>query len=443
MYGYRFYNFNNPDMIKEYLEAKALKGYRLVSLKNQIYKFERIEPTRLYYDITYLQSESAFDADNNEEQQNFIEFCEQGGWEYRCSWQNMKIFSSEEKLLPIDTDPQVRFDCIHRTMKKTFLVTTTLLLLVCVLNLFNLFNNPLTVLTSNGMIFTTLTFALLLSLSTIDMLGYWVWYFRCKSAIREKTPLPEIIGKVYYRTINPVLYIASITLVILGLVSTFTNKDLFPFVAINLSFLVITIALALLLKRLLKRVDLDNKVSWTIFILFIVAVAIVQNIVIIGYIFGSEPEREEGVYTYETEYGETAIYSHDIPLRIEDLGIAVGETNSYHKFEDKSFLLHKIDASQASYFDNGDDISFGYLAYKVDNSFVFDIVFADITEDKYYSYNEIFDEDWSVDRVYQLYNYGEKRNSYLLIKGYNIAIVHLHDIEPNYEQKEIIAQKLL
>lgn len=107
--------------MQEYLEQKASEGWRLV--KKQFareWEFRRIEPQKLHYAITYLPQFSNEDSfllskDKNE----YLELCAVSGWQFVCAYKNMVIFINEqENPLPLETDPEVELDLIHRSFLK-------------------------------------------------------------------------------------------------------------------------------------------------------------------------------------------------------------------------------------------------------------------------------------------------------------------------------------
>jgi len=107
--------------IQEYLELKASEGWRLV--KKQFasdWEFKRIEPQKLHYAITYLPQFSNEDSFLlSEDKKEYLELCAASGWQFVCAYKNMVIFLNEqENPLPLETDPEVELDMIHKSFLK-------------------------------------------------------------------------------------------------------------------------------------------------------------------------------------------------------------------------------------------------------------------------------------------------------------------------------------
>ena len=107
--------------MQEYFEQKALEGWRLCK-KEKLYewKFERIEPQKLHYAITYLpqfSNEDSFLLSKNKKE--YLDFCAEQGWQFACVYKNMVIFYNEEEdPVSFETDPEVELASIHKSMMK-------------------------------------------------------------------------------------------------------------------------------------------------------------------------------------------------------------------------------------------------------------------------------------------------------------------------------------
>lgn len=107
--------------MQEYLEQKASEGWRLI--KKQFareWEFKRIEPQKLHYAITYLPQISNEDSFLlSKDKKEYLELCAASGWQFVCAYKNMVIFINEqENPLPLETDPEVELDLIHRSFLK-------------------------------------------------------------------------------------------------------------------------------------------------------------------------------------------------------------------------------------------------------------------------------------------------------------------------------------
>lgn len=116
--GFAYYDRSG---MQEFLEQKASEGWRLVRRHfASDWEFERIEPQKLHYAITYLprfSNEDEFLASENKKE--YLEICSASGWQFVCAYKNMAIFLNEEaEPLPFETDPEVELDLIHKAVLK-------------------------------------------------------------------------------------------------------------------------------------------------------------------------------------------------------------------------------------------------------------------------------------------------------------------------------------
>lgn len=128
---YEDFEYYDRTGMQEFLEQKATEGWKLVrKVFAAEWEFERTEPQKLHYAITYMPQfsyEDEFLASDNKKE--YLEMCSVSGWQFVCAYKNMVIFLNEEAdPLPIDTDPEVELDLIHKAVLKRSLFKWILLL---------------------------------------------------------------------------------------------------------------------------------------------------------------------------------------------------------------------------------------------------------------------------------------------------------------------------
>ena len=122
-----FANFSPFDQstIETKLEEMAARGWMIQKLGNLFWTYERIEPQKLHFAVTYFPDASEFDPKPSEGQLTREEFCAQDGWQLAVRWGAMQIFyTSQENPVPIDTDVVTQVETICRTMKKPWCQTS-------------------------------------------------------------------------------------------------------------------------------------------------------------------------------------------------------------------------------------------------------------------------------------------------------------------------------
>ena len=83
--------FHDASAIEKYLKKMAAEGWLLTHATNYFWTYEKIEPAKLTYCVTYFSEASDFNAYLSENQQVFLEYCETAGWTLASEWSQMQI----------------------------------------------------------------------------------------------------------------------------------------------------------------------------------------------------------------------------------------------------------------------------------------------------------------------------------------------------------------
>ena len=112
---YEVYSFFDYTGIAAHLTKMAEKGWLIEKLSNFGWTYRRIEPKKITFFISYFPKASDFDPEPTEEQKMFLDFCRHTGWELAASSAQMQIFyNDQENPIPIETDPAIEVETIHR-----------------------------------------------------------------------------------------------------------------------------------------------------------------------------------------------------------------------------------------------------------------------------------------------------------------------------------------
>ena len=206
--------------MQEYLEQKASEGWRLV--KKQFareWEFRRIEPQKLHYAITYLPQFSNEDSfllskDKNE----YLELCAASGWQFVCAYKNMVIFlNEEENPLPLETDPEVELDLIHRSFLKHDLPKSIFSFAFFMTAFFYLLFSDNA---SEGADLVLGTFAFLSFYTAVDFLSYFRWRKKALAAAAtgefRRTGIPDKL----LSALVDVFFILCVTIIIVKSIVT-------------------------------------------------------------------------------------------------------------------------------------------------------------------------------------------------------------------------------
>lgn len=181
---FTFYDYTN---IEKHLEKMASKGWMLEKCSQYTWKYRRIEPKKIHFNVTYFPKASQYDPEPSEKQKIFIDFCEEAGWKPIASNAQMQIFANEaENPVPIETDAAVQVENIHEAMKKNYLWAMLILLFVMLANMFSVvdtfFTDPIRGFGDNVNLCFAICFSMVSLALMLELTSYFLWYRRAKRA---------------------------------------------------------------------------------------------------------------------------------------------------------------------------------------------------------------------------------------------------------------------
>ena len=134
---YRFvlYSLYDPDGIRCRLEAMARKGWLLDGIFLSVWRYRRIEPRALPFTVVYDPEIGPYDPDPTPDDP-LAALCAHSGWTLAASTGPVQIYYSRQpNPVPIETDPVVMVENMHRMAKKTLLPTCCLFFVLAILGL--------------------------------------------------------------------------------------------------------------------------------------------------------------------------------------------------------------------------------------------------------------------------------------------------------------------
>lgn len=314
------FSFYDPRTIEKKLEEMAAKGWMIRKTGNLFWTYERTEPQKLRFAVTYFPGASELDPRPSEKQLDKEAFCAQDGWELVLRWDAMQIFRTRrEDAVPIDTDPVPQVENIYRIMKKKVLLvqlfTAVLMVLQLYLQYSHLRRDPADYLSSRYYIFSLPLWVLLFLAVAHEVWVCFHWRARAGRAAEDGIFLPVRSGwwwnwgVVFLSALFAVLAVSDTGLSMLYLVC----------------WLVMMVGIYALASRLMgwmkkqgapRLVNLGVS-SLLVMVLTFVGVAGVVAAVLGGWLPLGEDSRPVGRYDWD---GLTMdIYDDPLPLTVEDL----------------------------------------------------------------------------------------------------------------------------
>ena len=449
---YMLFSFYDRTGIEAHMEHMAMQGWMLEKITNFFWHYRKIEPKQIHFSVTYFPKASAFDPEPSENQEIFRDFCAHSGWELAASSAQMEIYYNEaEDPVPIITDALIELETIHKSAKKTIIVSNIITLALGILQealiLFRFFNNILDVNLQNTNLFLSLCWLCVILVSSAELLNYYKWYKKAKTAA-------EIDGSFIETKSTKTLQKIVLFILLLGMCWWMFSLKSFLYVRaalIGITYAFTVIFLINSLKSVLKKKKVpaqQNRMITMIssFVLSFGLLGIVTFLLIKGAQNGMFEERTP-YKTYDYLNRTYKIYHDELPLYLEDLIDIDYEDYSYEKEAAESILLQKTEVVQSAPYYMQDMPEMSYSIIKIKASFLYDACFMELFQqyDEWYedrNYQEIDASPWNAKSAYQLCYDGQLEEKYLICYEDYFIELNLYGFELLPEHIEIISEKL-
>lgn len=453
-------NYTYYKEIEQKLEHYAKKGLVLEKMGSSLWTFKKTQPQNLKYIVTYFTEGSIFNPHPTDNQQTYFDYAKAAGWDFVCEYNQMQIFSSSLENPPeFETDEKEKLENIHKCMKKSFVASQLLMLIIFALNLFlrlnSLKRNPTDFLSSNIDLATLLMFFSIILYLSYTLINYYMWYNKSKKSVDMGGSIIENFNKTRrYFDIGYLIFLFSLVGYMFIHLLTNTSFGIIALSVVQLPLFALVFWGSIIL---LKRRKISAKANKIISI----SLLILTGVLYLGFIFYSISqfsftERPNKPYisvnweVYEGMTREYHIYNDKIPLTCEDLyGHIDFEQYSYEAEEEDTPLLHESHYSQTRPPMKNAPPELEYSIYKPKFEFVKHIVVSDLTKLDDWSDRKLETLDnaiFSTEKAYAFYyeDPNEKlfNGEYILV--FTDEIIHI-DAETPFtdEQIETVKRKLL
>jgi hypothetical protein len=445
-----YYSFYNHTGIEKHLTEMAQKGWMLEAISNLYWTYRKIEPKNIHFCVTYYPRGSDFDPEPSEDQQTFHDFCAHTGWQLACTWHQMQVFYNEkESSIPLETDPVMEVDTLHRACKKNFLPSFYSMLALGILmggyTLARIFYDPIGLLTSSSQMLTGFAYICVLAISLVELVTYFSWYKKARRAAQDGlfVDTPSTAG--FQKCI--------VVLLMIGMVWWLTNllaadDPLLFWVAVAmLGYMFVVILAVNGIKQGLKKAKVSRGMNR--FVTF--AACFILPLIMTGLVtYGFISLNRTGAFERKPQDDMS------IPLSLSDfMEINEMDYTEYDRTNETTLLQQRVVNHHASLhaMEAGNAESLRYIITTVKVPFLYkwcaEQIFWDedesnngIPEGHRSIYKETDASYWGADAAYRLYHEeGWWRNTYLLY--YDDRIIEIHfSWEPTEDDMAIVNQKL-
>jgi len=346
------FRFDRYEDVENKLEKLAAKGLFLEKCGSFLWTFRKGTPQKLKYTVTYFSEGSVFNPDVTDNQQTYFDYAKAAGWNFVTQFNQMQIFSSEaDNPIPFETEEKEKFENIKRCMKKSYLPSLILIILVFAINLIVQFNsfqlNPMDYLSDSIRLLSISMILSIIIYSVYSLMTYFIWIKRSEKSIAlggECAKNSSIVYKIV-DIIYMVFVFGSLAYLLLHLVFEIGGFGLFLLIA-QMPILMIIFWSSIKYFKKKKASATKNKViSITVLVIasFAYLALLMAFIMRFGFSMGDDLNyRTVNWQLSETESYEYKFYSDEIPLTSEDLyGQIEYDYYSYEKEIDRTLFLSK------------------------------------------------------------------------------------------------------
>lgn len=440
------------------LKNQAAKGWLLEKCTTIGWVYRRIEPAKIHFSVVYFPAADVFDPHPSDKQQRFQEFCEYTGWELITTNAQMQVFCNHrENPIPIETDPVIEVENIHKSVKKTMIPAYLSNLILAVMQIglaAQRFSwDPLTELLSLPSMLSTLFWCLDVFFWTILLGLYFNWHRKAKAAAADGHFLETKSTDRFQ-----ILMLITTSLAVLFMYLSFGSWTMLLVGALMVIGILGLTAVMVWMSNRMKKRNVSARTNRLITYAFAALMSFALCGCVIWLVVGVRTaETDPAAHAKAYEYNGWTYYVYDdpIPLRIEDLIDTDYDGYSYEIISDSSSpLLSRFEARQKTRYDALDEPEMQYRIVQVKLPLLYDWVLKQMLADFDHNYAYPVDDPnwkydrsidpapWGAEKVYQLILGGEDQTRYLVCYE-NIIIEIDLDWMPTAEQMAIISQKLI
>ena len=460
------FTFYDHTGIEAHLEKMAAEGWMLEKIP-YLWHYRRCEPRNVKFCVTYYPRASVFDPGPTEGELDFHAYCERTGWKLAASNAQLQIFYNEDPdATPIETDPVMEVDTLHRTAKRTFLPTYFVLLAAVLFNLWlfvgEIVQRPIELLSSPLRLYTGVLWVLVLLLCAVTVGGYFRWRRRAIQAAERG----EFIATPNHSKFQGVCLAVAVLAFAYWLFCYVWQGDrltriVFP---LMIGWVLVIFFGTRLVMNFLKKKKVSKNVNRVVTFggISVLSYALMFGIIIAlvsATSRGLLPTQGDGdVERYEYQGQVWYLYRDEIPLRIEDM-MEVDYDDYITTFGgDDSLFLSRYEAEQSPRFDAEDfkDIpTLDYEVVSVKMPFLYgwcrDAIYRErdetnddrVPEELKALYQPVDPAPWGAAEAYELVYQDADWASNRFLLCYDRRIVSIHfDWTPTAEQMAIVGEKL-
>lgn len=302
------------------LEKQASQGWLLTKLGSWFWTFTETEARALRFSVTYFSKATEYDSLPTEGQQDKEDLCAQSGWHLAARRHDMQVFyTADADVLPLETDPVVRVEQLHKTMVRLTIWPRLFTMALCLIWIIKYWldfrHDSIRFLSSGFEVISLPVWFLLLVACVVEPVAGLAWYPRARRAAEEQGVFlpPHIPTRV-----SLILVALAVFLLCLAAFGSALPPQWF------LAWLLVCVIAILggtLLRKHLQGKGYSAGLNKAATSFWVLAVYVVGVVILLAVSIGSHlGEADHAVAgSYEANGRTYEIYNDPLPLTVEEL----------------------------------------------------------------------------------------------------------------------------
>lgn len=179
--NYKWVLFNflpfESDVLEQYLEKMALKGWKLKSICSRLLIFVKIDKRKIKYTVDINKETEIKNGEASVKTLEYREMCKEVGWDFVCHYERTQVFCTEEEdIIPIHTDKSEKKDIIAKSSLK-YILMDILIMVAMLININNIIGYDMEAkfLAKNSILFMVGVFILYVGIIGINIIRALIW----------------------------------------------------------------------------------------------------------------------------------------------------------------------------------------------------------------------------------------------------------------------------
>lgn len=408
--------------LEQYLEEKALQGWMLDDIIGGLLIFKKKNPKKYKFSVDIF-------TDKNEDE--YIEYCEAGGWNCLFKHNKYLIFYTEEKnITPIQTDKEIVLKKVRKSILGSLLYHVFLIGLM-ISNLFTGEKNGygfFSEISNNAALLVMASLIIVIIGSIIDLIKDGLWYLKSNKAFKlnENISYPNL-ELLKIKNICFKMYMCILVLMSISLFGDLGSDRGYIFLAV---FVVMgAICISRIISILLKKHKNSSKVVGII--ICVVGMFVSTKIIVSGSAMVNDLENNSktpimNISNFIDEKTKQEYLYFDISKSF----LASSYTYSYEGYYNDTEVVDEL----------GNEVHFDYEIYKSEYKWIIDKIFESyLKRYTYFEYKEVKDENWDALTVYK----SDKSDDGYLLKYKDRVISVSGSIDFSNKNIKVIKEKCI